>query len=194
MTRLIVACILGIFAGLVLPDTIEINNLFTIILPILLFSVGMSLGNIDILGVVKANKKFLILPILSLLGSCLLSLIYALLLNRGIKESLLAGSAMGFYSLPAILVSTKYSVVAGTLVLLTNMIRESLTILFAPLIVRFFGKQAIVAVGGATTMDVSLAMIKEVCGSEYVPIAVLNGLLLTLGVPFLTSLFININF
>jgi uncharacterized membrane protein YbjE (DUF340 family) len=136
----------------------------------------------------------LFLPVLSLVGSTVFSLVYALAVEKNIKETVLAGSAMGFYSLPAILVSTNISVVAGTLLLITNMIRESITILLAPLIVKVFGKQSVVAVGGATTMDVSLAVIKEAAGDEYVPLAVLNGLVLTIGVPLITSLFINFNF
>lgn len=194
MMRLIIACLLGLGIGLFLPETLNVNNLFSIILPILLFSVGLSLGNINILHLVRTNQRFLLLPLLSFLGSCVFVILYALLLGRDLKSTLLAGSAMGFYSLPAILVSTKYSALAGSLVLLTNMIRESITIIFAPLIVKFFGKQAIIAVGGATTMDVSLAMIKEVSGNDYVPVAILNGLLLTICVPFITSLFISLNF
>lgn len=194
MTRLIITCLLGLGIGLFLPETIKIDGLFSLVLPILLFSVGLSLGNINIIHLVRTNRRFLLLPVLSFLGSCVLVILYALIFSRDLKGTLLAGSAMGFYSLPAILVSTKYSVLAGSLVLLTNMIRESITIVFAPMIVRLFGKQSIVAVGGATTMDVSLAMIKEVAGNEYVPIAILNGLLLTIGVPFITTLFINLNF
>lgn len=159
-----------------------------------MFSVGLSLGNIDILELVKKNGRFLLLPLLSLAGSGIFSLGYAVLIDKNLKATLLAGSAMGFYSLPAIMTSTQFSVTAGTLLLITNMIRESVTILLAPLIVKTFGKQSIIAVGGATTMDVSLAMVKEVAGDEYVPIAVLNGLVLTIGVPFVTTLLISLNF
>lgn len=194
MIRLIIACLFGLIVGLLLPANLNIDTAFSIILPVLLFSVGLSLGNIDLVSLVRNNKRFLILPILSLTGSCVFSLIYASLRGVGLKETLLAGSAMGFYSLPAIMVSTKFGALAGTLLLITNMIREAIVILLAPLLVRLFGKQSMVAVGGATTMDVSLAMIKEVAGDEYVPIAVLNGLVLTIGVPFMTSLFINLNF
>jgi len=194
MTRLIISCVLGMLLGLLLPPSTNISSIFSFVLPILLFSVGLSLGNIDILKLVRQNKKLLFLPVLSLVGSTVFSLVYALAVEKNIKETVLAGSAMGFYSLPAILVSTNISVVAGTLLLITNMIRESITILLAPLIVKVFGKQSVVAVGGATTMDVSLAVIKEAAGDEYVPLAVLNGLVLTIGVPLITSLFINFNF
>ena len=194
MTRLIVACLLGLLIGLFLPGNLNINLMFSLILPILLFSVGVSLGNINIMNLVTNNRKFLLLPIFSLIGSIVFSVIYALIMKNGIKETVLVGNAMGFYSLPAIMVSTQIGVVAGTTLLITNMIREAITILLAPLITKIFGKYSIIAVGGATTMDVSLAMIKEVGGSELVPLAILNGLVLTLGVPFITSLFINLRF
>ena len=194
MTRLIVACLLGLLIGLFLPGNLNINLMFSLILPILLFNVGVSLGNINIMNLVTNNRKFLLLPIFSLIGSIVFSVIYALIMKNGIKETVLVGSAMGFYSLPAIMVSTQIGVVAGTTLLITNMIREAITILLAPLITKIFGKYSIIAVGGATTMDVSLVMIKEVGGSELVPLAILNGLVLTLGVPFITSLFINLRF
>jgi len=194
MTRLIVACLLGLLIGLFLPGNLNINLMFSLILPILLFSVGVSLGNINIMNLVTNNRKFLLLPIFSLIGSIVFSVIYALIMKNGIKETVLVGNAMGFYSLPAIMVSTQIGVVAGTTLLITNMIREAITILLAPLITKIFGKYSIIAVGGATTMDVSLVMIKEVGGSELVPLAILNGLVLTLGVPFITSLFINLRF
>jgi len=192
MIRLIVSCLLGILTGVFLPTSVDVNPLFSIVLPVLLFSVGLSLGNISILNLVKQNQKLLALPVLSLIGSIVFSLIYALIFGVNIKETVLAGSAMGFYSLPAILVTTKVNVMAGSLLLITNMIRESITIILAPLIVKIFGKQSVIAIGGATTMDVSLAAIKEAAGDEYVPIAVLNGLILTIVVPFVTTLFINL--
>lgn len=194
MIRLIGACLLGLIVGLFLPKGLNMNFIFSFILPILLLSVGMSLGSVNILNLIGKNRKYLLLPLFSLIGSIVFSFVYALLMKNGIKETVLAGSAMGFYSLPAIMVSTQVGVVAGTLLLITNMIREALTILLAPLISKIFGKYSIIAVGGATTMDVSLAIIKEVGGAELVPIAILNGLVLTLVVPFITSLFIYLRF
>jgi len=194
MIRLTIACLVGLMVGLFLPENLNIDFIFPMILPVLLFSVGLSMGNIDLAGSIRNNKRFLFFPILSLVGSCVFSLIYATLKGFEAKEIMLAGSAMGFYSLPAIMVSTKFGALAGTLLLVTNMFREAAVILLAPILTRLFGKQSIIAVGGATTMDVSLAVIKETAGDEYVPIAIINGLVLTIGVPFIISLFINLNF
>lgn len=194
MIRLVIACLLGLLIGIFLPTNLNISWVFSLVLPVLLFSVGLSLGNFDIANLILRDKKYLLLPVFSFLGSCVFSGLFAVIKGGGVRETLLAGSAMGFYSLPAIMVSSKIGVVAGSLVLITNMLREAMTILLAPIIVRVFGKQSIVAVGGATTMDVSLAIIKEAGGESMVPIAVLNGLILTLGIPFVTSLLLNLNF
>lgn len=194
MIRLMAACLLGLLLGFFLPSGLNVNLLFLFILPALLFSVGLSLGNIDMFNLFLKNKKYILLPLFSLVGSCVFSILYAVIRGNGIMETLLAGSAMGFSSLPAVLVTSKISVASGTLVLITNMLRESFTILLAPLILRVFGKNSLVAMGGATTMDVSLAVIKEAGGEEIVPIALLNGLILTLGVPFFISLMLNLHF
>jgi uncharacterized membrane protein YbjE (DUF340 family) len=194
MYRLIIACIFGIILGLCLPNGYSVDSAFTIILPILLFSVGLSLGKYDIIGLVKKNKMLSLVPVFSIIGSSLASLLFAVVTGANYKEMLLNGAAMGFYSLPAIMVTNQISTLAGTMLLITNMIREAITILLAPMISKFFGKYSIIAVGGATTMDVSLSMIKEVAGAEYVPIAILNGLVLTIGVPFIISLILYLNF
>jgi uncharacterized membrane protein YbjE (DUF340 family) len=180
--------------GLFLPNGISVGSAFTTVLPALLFSVGLSIGNYDIIDLLKKNKKNILIPIFSIFGSCLAGLVYAYLSGGSLKEMLLNGSAMGFYSLPAIIVTNQISVLAGTFLLITNMLREAITILLAPFIVKVFGKHSIIAVGGATTMDVSLSMIKEVAGSEYVPIAILNGLVLTIGVPFIITFLLYLNF
>lgn len=191
MIRLVLACLGGFIIGFFVPIGINIDWVFSLILPPLLFSVGLSLGNLNILKL-EANRKFIMFPVFSFLGSLVFSLLLGIFMRGNIKEFVLTGSSMGFYSLPAIMVSTKLGVIAGTFLLVTNMLREAITILLAPLIVKLFGKYSIIAVGGATTMDVSLAMIKEVAGEEFVPVAILNGLILTLSVPFIISLFINL--
>jgi uncharacterized membrane protein YbjE (DUF340 family) len=194
MYRLIISCVLGVIIGLLLPNTINIAYAFTIILPLLLFSVGMSLGAIEIQKLLKNCRSHILFPLFSLTGSLIIGILYSVITGQNLKEIALAAGAMGFYSLPAIMVSTQLGAATGTLVLLTNMLREALTIILAPAIVKLFGKQSLIAVGGATTMDVTIGMIKEVAGDSYVPIALINGLVLTLIVPFVISILLYLNF
>lgn len=187
MIRLILACISGIIVSLCLPISLNTDPILSVLLPFLLLSVGISLGSVRTAELFRIDRKFVYFPIASLVGSVTASMIYARFVHAGAKEIVLAGGAMGFYSLPAVMVSAKLGSSAGILLLSANMLREFLTIMLSPLIVKVFGKPSIVAMGGATTMDVSLAAIKETAGKEYVPLAILNGLILTIGVPFVTS-------
>ena len=77
----------------------------------------------------------------------------------------------------------------GTIALITNIIREMMALLGAPLLVRFFGPLAPICAGGATTMDTTLPVITKYSGKDYVFIAVLHGILVDLTVPFAVSLF-----
>lgn len=172
----------------------NLDTYFQIILPILLFSVGCSLGDFDIRQELVNGRRHrhLLFPIVSILGSIAGGIIYTLIFRAELGQSVLAAGSMGFYSLPAIMVSGQLGTVAGTLVLVVNMLREVVTILFAPVIKRFFGNNSLVAVGGATTMDVSLSVIKETVGSDYVPLSIINGVILTITVPFVVSFILYI--
>jgi uncharacterized membrane protein YbjE (DUF340 family) len=187
MYRLIVSCVLGIIIGLIIPTNINLDVYFKIILPILLLSVGLSLGDFNLKEEIQKGRKYLLFPLVSLVGSILGGLIYSILFRADIGQSLIAAGSMGFYSLPAIMASAQLGTVAGTVVLVVNMFREAIVILFAPVINRLFGNKALIAIGGATTVDVSLSVIKETAGINYIPLSIINGAVLTILVPFIVS-------
>ena len=68
----------------------------------------------------------------------------------------------------------------GTMALLTNVFREVLSILMLPLVVRYLGKTAAVAPGGATTMDTTLPFVVRYAGSEMSILAFVSGVTLSL--------------
>ena len=72
--------------------------------------------------------------------------------------------------------------------LLSNVARELLTVVGAPIFVRLFGPFAPILAGGATTMDTTLPSIIYASGREYIPVAVFNSAALTLLVPVLVTL------
>jgi uncharacterized membrane protein YbjE (DUF340 family) len=77
----------------------------------------------------------------------------------------------------------------GTVALLSNIMRELAALLLAPLLVRYFGKLAPIAVGGATTMDTTFPVIVKFSGKEFAVIAVFHGFVLDVSVPVLVTLF-----
>jgi len=80
----------------------------------------------------------------------------------------------------------------GVTALLVNLIREVVTIGFAPIIVRFFGPFGLLAVGATTTATSSLASVSICAGRIYVFLAVINGLVLTVAVPFLITMILQV--
>lgn len=179
----------GYFLGF--GEVIEI----TPVIAILLFLVGFSSGNDNELlskGFSK-NVKHYLFPLISLVGSIVGGLVVATLVQSiELQDALLVALGMGYYSVPSILVTTQVGVYAGSLLLVSNILREIIILIAAPLLVKVFGKSAPIAVGGATTMDVSLPLISKYSGKDYVLPSFINGFILTLSVPILISLIISI--
>jgi len=130
----------------------------------------------------------LLIPFLALMGS----LVGALLVNHifalsKAKECLSINAGMGYYSISAIINKSFLGDQIGLIALLTNLFRETATMLFCPFLVRIFGPLAPISTGGATTMDTCLPFIRKNTCPEYALIAFFNGVILTVVVPPLTS-------
>lgn len=88
------------------------------------------------------------------------------------------------YSLSSLLITRLSNETLGVIALLSNILREILTLLATPLLVQHFGKLAGIASGGATSMDTTLPVITRFSGKEWSIISVFSGVALTLLVPF----------
>lgn len=86
------------------------------------------------------------------LGGAALS---AFVTGMEMRDALLVGSALGWYSLSSVVISTLYSVEIGTIAFLANMLREVLAFLAIPLLVKI-NKFLALAPSGAATMDSGL--------------------------------------
>ena len=75
---------------------------------------------------------------------------------------------------------------------MANIFREILTLFGAPFLARYFGKLAPICAGGATTMDVTLPVITQVCGKEWTVMAIFHGILMDFSVPFFVSFFCSL--
>ena len=71
--------------------------------------------------------------------------------------------------------------------MLSNIVREVITLLGAPLMVRLFGPLAPISVGGATTMDTTLPILSRSCGKEFVIVSIFHGFIVDMSVPLLVS-------
>ncbi|MBD3365995.1 DUF340 domain-containing protein [candidate division WWE3 bacterium] len=190
------AFLLGTFGGYLLLRnfSLDISSAISYLVALLLFFVGFLVGNDSrILGDSSWRVRDYLVPLFSLMGSVLGGLLVAALIGSlPFSDALLASLGMGYYSVPSIIVTARLSTSIGSLVLLTNILREVLVLLFTPLLVKKLNRLAPIALGGTTTMDVSLPIITEYSGKDYVVPAFINGVVLTVIVPLLVSLTVSL--
>jgi uncharacterized membrane protein YbjE (DUF340 family) len=198
MTVLIFGSVVtGILAGYFLLSGVGqawLDPLTNYSLAVLLFGVGIDIGaSREVLADLKLmGWKLLVIPVLIALGSLVGAVISGYLFGFAAGESAAVGAGFGWYSLSGVLISKLHSAELGSLAFLSNVFRELLTVMILPLVVRYFGSLAAVAPGGATTMDVTLPLVKESGGEAVVIPAFVSGAVLSTLVPILVPLFLNI--
>ncbi|MEQ1321955.1 lysine exporter LysO family protein [Acinetobacter soli] len=132
--------------------------------------------------------KILVVPCAAILGSCLAALgCHYFLHDLSLKETFALSQGYGWYSMSGILLTQLHSSELGGMALLTDLFRE----IFAILLMYCFGwrfPRSAISSAGATSMDATLAMVKQSCGTHYVPYAMVSGIILSLLAPILMSL------
>ena len=161
----------------------------------LMFCVGISIGNDPntLKSFRSLNPRLMFLPVMTILGTLAGSAAVSLILtHRSITDCLAVGSGFGYYSLSSIFITEYKGAELGTIALLANISREILTLLAAPLLVRWFGNLAPISAGGATTMDTTLPIITRTAGQQFVVVSIFHGFVVDFSVPFLVTLFCSI--
>ena len=161
----------------------------------LMFSVGLSVGNDPqtLKNFRSLNPRLVFLPIMTILGTLAGSAAVSLILtHRSLTDCLAVGSGFGYYSLSSIFITEYKGAELGTIALLANISREILTLLAAPLLVRWFGNLAPISAGGATTMETTLPIITRTAGQQFVVVSIFHGFVVDFSVPFLVTLFCSI--
>ena len=183
--------LLGILLGInhFVPNEWLGGNLTMGILYVLIFQVGIGIGsNKDLKEMLKGLKpKMLLLPLSTIVGTLLFSLLASFLIVQWkVTDCLAVSSGFAYYSLSSVLITelkqasvgVQVATELGTLALLANIVREMISLLGAPLFSRFFGKLAPISVAGINSMDVMLPMISRYSGKNMIPIAILHGIIL----------------
>ena len=171
------------------------GNVSFLTLCALLFCVGITVGNNTTLlkSFTKLDKRLMLLPLMTILGTLAATAIAALgLPHRSLTDCLAVGSGFGYYSLSSILITQYRDPDLGTVALLANIIREVITLLGAPLLVRWWGPLAPISTGGATTMDTTLPIITRTSGEDFVILSLFHGFLVDFSVPFLVTFFCSL--
>lgn len=179
----------------ILPQNIIDANISYYALLVLLLFVGIATGaNSKTWQVIKKAKlSIFLVPAAAMIGTWIGVVFVSFFIpSISIKDSLAVGSGFGYYSLSSIIISQLKGDVLGVTALLSNIFREVLTLLFTPLIAKYFGKIAPIAVGGATSMDTTLPIITKYVGSQYAIISIFSGTFLTITVPILVAFFLSL--
>lgn len=174
------------------PELLCADSLITYALYGLMFFVGVSIGSdIEVLRSVRGyGWRILLVPLATivgtLLGAALVGVFYG---GRTVLECMAVGAGFGYYSLSSIFITEYVGAELGTVALVSNIMREIMALIFAPILALYFGKLAPIAAGGATTADTTLPIISKVSGSDFVVIAIFHGVVVdfsvTILVPFI---------
>lgn len=186
-----------------LPETLLEGDLTVYVLYLLMFQVGLSIGSDkklkEILGSIR--PKLLWVPFATIAGTLLFSALASLLLTKwSLFDCLAVGSGFAYYSLSSILITQlkepalgmQLATELGTIALMANIMREIMSLLGAPLFVRYFGRLAPICAGGATTMDTTLPIITRYSGKDLVFVSIFHGIIVDFTVPFFVSFFCSL--
>jgi uncharacterized membrane protein YbjE (DUF340 family) len=188
---------LGLLLGFnhLLPEYLIKEDYSSYALYFLMFLVGIGVGaDTRAFQALKSyNLRIFLIPLTTIVGTAIgVSLVYLLIPNISFKEVHAVGSGYGYYSLSSIIITETYSKSLGVIALLSNVMREIITLLFAPIIAVYFGKVAPICSGGATSMDTTLPIITKASGKDYAIISLFHGIVLTVLVPLLVSIILSL--
>lgn len=155
----------------------------------LLFLVGVDLVHVHVTKHLFSIKTFA-LAVLTIAGSLIGGLLAALLMGETSRTGLVLASGLGWFSLSGILVSTHMGEFYGAVAFMTDLFRE----LIAIVLLYVFGQTyalPCISVGGATTLDSTLPIVKNTCAPQMVGVALACGFVLTIVAPLLITLFLE---
>lgn len=194
--------ILGFFSLGILIGAYDITPSFLLetdysqyALYVLMFLVGVGIGSDPkALQAIKAmNFKILLIPLTTVIGTAIgMIVIIPLLEGVNLKEAMAVGAGYGYYSLSSLIIKDLHSEWLGVVALLSNVIREIITLLLAPMFAIIFGKIAPICSGGATSMDTTLPIISNASGKEYAIPSLVHGIVLTILVPFIVTFLLKL--
>src|SRR5690554_5615635 len=158
------------------------GSMITIVLYLLLFFVGMQMVQHEVdLKPLLTSPMMLLLPLSTIVGTYIGALAIPQFTDYTVRESLTLVSGFGWYSLSGVLISGLGDPHLGAVSFLSNLFRESASFILIPLLATFsrFSFSGI-SIAGATSMDVTLPLLKKSLGETVVPLAITHGVIMSL--------------
>jgi uncharacterized membrane protein YbjE (DUF340 family) len=182
--------ILGVLSGkywITMPANLA-GVLFNLSLVIICTAIGVTIrGSLHFITQTKKIWLYAMVPVMVTIGSVAGGLLAGLFTGLDPVDSAAIGGTMVFYSFASVVITHQSGVDIGLLALLSNILREILTFAAVPFLSRFSELSAF-GVGGASTMDVTLPVIKRSLPEEYTLLGIFNGVVLSVAVPLLLML------
>ena len=148
--------------------------------------VGLSIGSDRRLGEIlrTLRPRVLLAPLATTVGTFAGVAAASLFLAYSLADCLAVGAGFAYYSLSSIFIPQYKGAELGTVALLSNILREILTLVGTPLLVRLLGPLAPISCGGASTMDTTLPIIARYAGRDWIFISIVHAMVLDFSVPF----------
>ena len=147
-----------------------------VILYVLMFSVGISIGMHD--GIMKKLKeyhvKIFIIPVGIILGSLFGGLLCAAIFKISVGHATAIASGL------------------GSIAFLSNLMRELFSFFIIPFLAAHLGYYTCIAPAGATSEDTTLPVMLKYTNEETVVLSVLNGIICSFFVPILISVCLSV--
>lgn len=165
-----------------------------IVLYLLMFSVGISIGTHD--GILQKIKEYhikvFIIPIGIIAGSLVGGLICSVIFEMPTGHATAITSGLGWYSLAGATIGKLAGAELGSIAFLSNLMREIFSFLLIPFLAIHLNSYSCIAPAGATSEDTSLPIMLKYTNEETVVLSVLNGIICSFLVPILISFCLNI--
>ncbi|MBA7486527.1 MAG: DUF340 domain-containing protein [Spirochaeta sp.] len=189
--KLLFILICGFLVGAFSDFFLEFNgdSITNWILYLLIILIGMSMARNPLkFSDIITHPDLLLLPAGTIIGSLGGGLLLAFLFEQSIGESLSVSAGLGWYSFSGVILTELSGPYLGSIAFLSNLMRESIALLIIPVIAHSRYPHIGIGVAGATSMDVTLPVIKLSCGDAAGPLSISHGLITSLAVPFLVPL------
>lgn len=133
------------------------------------------------------NWKIMLVPVGCIIGSILGAIAVSFITKDiSLKDLIMLSQGYGFYSMTGIVVTELKNAQLGSIALINDLFREIFAILFMYMIGWRYPRSAISS-AGATAMDVTLPMVKQACGNDFIPHAMVSGFILSVLAPIAVS-------
>lgn len=195
---LLILALFGAGVGLarlgLIPRYFMEHDVTLYVLWLLMLLVGLSIGADRRLGEIlrTLRPRVLLLPLATTVGTFAGVAAASLFLAYSLADCLAVGAGFAYYSLSSIFITQYKGAELGTVALLSNILREILTLVGTPLLVRLLGPLAPISCGGASTMDTTLPVIARYAGREWIFISIVHAMILDFSVPFWVILFCSL--